>query len=181
LGGIVLAQSSLAATVYKYRTYNQADMEQRGLLQGMTWQEYKQQVTASPLAIDPSLITLVSKGTGIAENNLTIIGYEIPKFVDKPVTQRPIDQYVALVIVVLLIGLLAFALIRRTSPAEVTEIEPELSVEEVLETFNKKQEYVSPIDYEAESEVKKQIEKFVEERPEAVAQLLRNWLSSDWE
>jgi flagellar M-ring protein FliF len=181
LGDVVLSKSSLAATVYKYKTYNQADVEKKGLLQDMTWKEFKEQVASNPLTIDQSLITLVSKGTGIDEKNLTIIGYEIPKFVDKVETPRPIDQYVALVILVLLIGLLAFALIRRTSPAEVTEIEPELSVEEVLETFNKKQEYVSPIDYEAESEVKKQIEKFVDERPEAVAQLLRNWLSSDWE
>lgn len=181
LGDVVLTESSLAATVYKYKTYDQAEVERKGLLQDMTWEEYKEQIVANPLTIDPSLITLVSKGTGIDEGDLTIIGYEIPRFIDKPEVNRPIDQYVALIITVLLIGLLAFALIKRTSPAEVTEIEPELSVEEVLENFNKKQEYVSPIDYEAESEVKKQIEKFVDERPEAVAQLLRNWLSSDWE
>ncbi len=37
------------------------------------------------------------------------------------------------------------------------------------------------IDLEERSEVKKQIEKFVKQRPEAVAQLLRNWLSDDWD
>jgi len=32
-----------------------------------------------------------------------------------------------------------------------------------------------------DSEAKKAIEKFVDERPEAVAGLLRNWLNDDWE
>ncbi len=30
------------------------------------------------------------------------------------------------------------------------------------------------------SEVKQQIDKFVRKRPDAVAQLLRNWLTDDW-
>ena len=33
---------------------------------------------------------------------------------------------------------------------------------------------------EEKSETRKMIEKFVDENPEAVASLLRNWLSEDW-
>ena len=37
------------------------------------------------------------------------------------------------------------------------------------------------IEFEEQNEIKKQIEKFVTEKPESVAQLLRNWLQDDWE
>ena len=36
------------------------------------------------------------------------------------------------------------------------------------------------ISTEQASETRKLIEKFVDENPEAVANLLRNWLSEDW-
>ena len=36
------------------------------------------------------------------------------------------------------------------------------------------------IELEEKSETRKMIEKFVDENPEAVANLLRNWLSEDW-
>ena len=41
-------------------------------------------------------------------------------------------------------------------------------------------EPLEDIDLEAKSETRKMIEKFVDENPEAVANLLRNWLSEDW-
>ena len=37
------------------------------------------------------------------------------------------------------------------------------------------------IEIEEKSEVKKQIDKFVKKKPEAVAQLLRNWLADEWD
>ncbi|NTV90288.1 MAG: flagellar M-ring protein FliF [Clostridiales bacterium] len=37
------------------------------------------------------------------------------------------------------------------------------------------------IDMEERSEIKKQIDKFVKQKPDAVAQLLRNWLSDEWD
>lgn len=182
IGKVLLDQSSLSVIVYRDVNYRQEDLEANGTLnENMTWEQYQDQIiqNLNVFQVDQDLQTAVQNATGI--NNLSIIGYESPKFIPKEIINRPYDQYVMLAILVLLIALLAFGLIKKTAPAEVTEIEPELSVEEVLETYNKRQEYVSPIDYDSESEVKKQIEKFVDERPEAVAQLLRNWLSSDWE
>ena len=37
------------------------------------------------------------------------------------------------------------------------------------------------ISTEEQSEIKRQIDKFVAQKPDAVAQLLRNWLSEDWD
>ena len=36
------------------------------------------------------------------------------------------------------------------------------------------------IEFNEVSEVRRTIEKFVDEKPDAVAQLLRNWLNEDW-
>ncbi len=36
------------------------------------------------------------------------------------------------------------------------------------------------IEVESKSETRKLIERFVDENPEAVANLLRNWLNEDW-
>lgn len=185
-GKVLLEDSSLAATVTNFRIYRQIDAEAQNLVNdNTTWEQYKDQIKAqyaqNPVAlqIPNNIQEAIQTATGIT--NVSLAAYELPIFEDKAIVDRPFDQYAMLALLVLFIALLAFGLIRKTAPAVVTEIEPELSVEEVLETYGKHQEYVSPIDYDAESEVKKQIEKFVDERPEAVAQLLRNWLSSDWE
>ena len=59
--------------------------------------------------------------------------------------------------------------------------EPELSVEEMLaSTRENQQASVDDIDIQEKSETRKAIEKFVDENPEAVALLLRNWLNDDW-
>lgn len=42
-------------------------------------------------------------------------------------------------------------------------------------------EELPDLSIEEQSEIKKQIDKFVQQKPDAVAQLLRNWLSEDWE
>ena len=67
-----------------------------------------------------------------------------------------------------------------TTPAEFfTDEEPELSVEQLLAT-TKENQSLEDIEFSDKSETRKMIEKFVDENPEAVAQLLRNWLNDDW-
>ena len=61
------------------------------------------------------------------------------------------------------------------------EKEPELSVEEMLRTTKEQQEPLEDIDLQEKSEIRKAIEKFVDENPEAVALLLRNWLNDGWD
>ena len=62
---------------------------------------------------------------------------------------------------------------------DVTELEPELSVEQLLAT-TKENQSLEDIEFGEVSETRKMIEKFVDENPEAVAQLLRNWINEDW-
>ena len=61
------------------------------------------------------------------------------------------------------------------------KIEPELSVESLLESTKESQEEMQDIGYNEKSETRILIEKFVEDNPEAAASLLRNWLNEEWE
>ena len=66
------------------------------------------------------------------------------------------------------------------SAVKVTETEPELSVEDLLATTKENEENLEEIELSDKSETRKMIEKFVDENPEAVAMLLRNWINDDW-
>ena len=70
---------------------------------------------------------------------------------------------------------------RSARPLTVEEKEPELSVEEMLRTTKEQQTPLEDIDLQEKSEIRKAIEKFVDENPEAVALLLRNWLNEGWD
>ena len=64
---------------------------------------------------------------------------------------------------------------------DTVEVEPELEVEEMLKVA-KEQVELESIEMKEMLETKRQIDKFVDEKPEAVAGLLRNWLTEDdWE
>ena len=119
------------------------------------------------------------RATGIARDNIHIIAYEIP-FFQESISDFDITTYLPLIVTLLIILLLAFVVWRSTRPEEVVETEPELSVEALLASTNTQQP-VADIDMQDKSEARKAIEKFVDENPEAVALLLRNWLDDDWE
>ncbi len=177
-------KSSIAITVYNNKVYDQEALTNSGALNGMSWEDYKASVPAStPLTIDESLITNIQAGTGIAQ--VSIIGYEVPTFIDAQSTPIDIRQIIMFIVLALLILILAVGLIRNTKEEEITEIEPELSVEDLLLSTQLEEEKeiqrLKEIEYNAENETKRQIDKFVKEKPDAVAQLLRNWLSEDWE
>ena len=61
-----------------------------------------------------------------------------------------------------------------------TEMEPELSVEDLLATTRENEPNLDEIELEDKSDTLLMIEKFVDENPEAVALLLRNWINDDW-
>ena len=85
-----------------------------------------------------------------------------------------------IILTVLIIALLIFVILRGASPLAAEDEEPELSVEQLLAT-TKENQSLDDIEFSDKSETRKMIEKFVDENPEAVAQLLRNWISDDWE
>ena len=90
-----------------------------------------------------------------------------------------ISNYLQIIVFLLIVLLLAFVVWRSTRREEVVETEPELSVEDLLSATSEPP--LEDIDLQDKSEARRAIEKFVDENPEAVALLLRNWLDSGWD
>ena len=111
------------------------------------------------------------------------MAYQKNSFIDKQTTNilSKASFWIQLALAAAILGILIFVSIRSARPLTVEEKEPELSVEEMLaSTRENQQASVDDIDLQEKSETRKAIEKFVDENPEAVALLLRNWLNDDW-
>ena len=183
-GAIVYDTSTLAVTFIKNRVYNEDECKQLGYLDNTTWEEFKAQNADSVvLNVDNTWVDLISNGTGINTNNISVMAYERHYFQDStaPGIMSTVTFWVQIALAVAILGLLVFVVLRSARPLTVEETEPELSVEEMLATTKENQPVVDDIDIQEKSETRKAIEKFVEENPEAVALLLRNWLSEDWD
>lgn len=173
-------QSSLALVALRYRVYDEAQLEADGTLDNMTFEEFMAANSErTQITIPDDEIQLVSNATGVNAANITVIAYEVPKFVEKTRSSRGLKDYLMIILAVLIIALLIFVVLRGTAPVNVEEEEPELSVEQLLAT-TKENQSLEDIEFSDKSETRRMIEKFVDENPEAVAQLLRNWLNEDW-
>lgn len=178
---IQLDQSSLGIVVTRYKIYDEAQLEKDGTLDNMTFDEFMAQNNQTTTFTVPNTeIQLLSSASGVAAGSITVVGYEVPKFVQKTTKSRSISDYLMIILAVLIIALLIFVVVRGTAPVAVDDEEPELSVEQLLAT-TKENQSLEDIEFSDKSETRKMIEKFVDENPEAVAQLLRNWISDDWE
>lgn len=183
-GEVIYADSSLAVTFVKNVMYNEDDVRARGLLDGITWEEYKAQ-NSQPVAaeVDPTWIEAISYGTGVDAARIRVLAYNRPWFTDSEGNAfvNNWSFWVQIVLALVILGLLAFVVFRSARPLTVEEKEPELSVEEMLRTTKEQQTPLEDIDLQEKSEIRKAIEKFVDENPEAVALLLRNWLNEGWD
>lgn len=181
-GTIDYATSSLAIAMITYKEIRQEDVKLQGLLDGITWEEYKLANSDDvKVEVDPELYSMASTATGIPAENITIMSYETPLFYDKPSINVNWNVILSLVMMVVIFGLLAFVVLRtmRVKNEEVEIEQEELSVETLLKSTPESE--LEDIDVENKSETRKMIEKFVDENPESAAALLRNWLNADWE
>ena len=180
-GSIRYGNSSLSVSMIKYREYNEETVERQGLLDGgITWEDFKEQNRASiKQEVDPEFFQLVANASGISEDKITIVAYEEPVFYDKEGFSLSATDITSIVMIILILALLLFVILRSMGPRKkAVEEEQELPVEEVLQSTQ--ETAVEDIDVEAKSETRKMVEKFVDENPEAAANLLRNWLNEDW-
>lgn len=181
MGAIKPSESSIAITLISYMNYNEAEMEKNGQLEGTTYDEFMlANQEAKELTVPQNVVTLVSRATGVPENNIQILAWQVPMFIPKESGGFfTFTNILMLVLAVLIVALLIFVVFKGLAPVEVTELEPELSVEQLLAT-TKENQSLDDIEFSDKSETRKMIEKFVDENPDAAAQLLRNWLSDDW-
>lgn len=179
-GVIKYDSSSLSVSMIRYREYNEESVRAQGLLEGLTWEEYKAAHEDDVrLEVDPDYYKMAANATGINEENITIMAFESPIFHDKPGLGITATDIVSIVMIVLILALLAFVVLRSMRGRKAEESEEELSVESMLQSTP--DDAVTDIDVETKSDTRKMIEKFVDENPEAAANLLRNWLNEDWE
>ncbi|TAH67487.1 MAG: flagellar M-ring protein FliF [Anaerolineaceae bacterium] len=180
VGAIIPDESSVSILARKINTRTEEELEAEGLLDDITFDEYvRANSEGIKLDVDPDIVSMVSLASGISEDDIQIISIEQPVFVPKVVEIRQWTDYLQIVLAVLIVALLLFVVFKGVGPVEVTELEPELSVEQLLAT-TKENQTIDDIDFNEISEVRRMIEKFVDEKPDAVAQLLRNWLNEDW-
>lgn len=179
-GTIDYTNSSVSMVATKTNILTESAARAQGLLDEMSWEEFKY-ANSDPTAldVDESLYGLVSTGTGIPQNRITILAYEQYLFYEEEEGRTSPFFILQIILAALIAGLLIFIIIRSTRPVAVTETEPELSVEDMLATT--KEQRVEDIDLQDKSETRLAIEKFVDENPESVALLLRNWLNEGWE
>ena len=192
-GEFVAEDSSVAVTATNHTVWYEAEVRELGLLDDVTWLEFQDSFGARSAGgvvrefveheNQEAFLEAMRAATGVETVVLTTL--TVHHFVDEMVAPLPLTEIILFSLVLLFVGLMAFALIRRTAPEVVEEIEPELSVEDLLVSSQLEEARESEIDRLAEityadSTIKEQIDKFAAEKPENVAQLLRNWINEDW-
>lgn len=179
-GELQYEASSITVVATRTVLYSEEQLEATGQLNDMTYEEFKA-VNSGVREVETAQedIEAVSNITGIPMENITFRTYESPEFVEAG-SGRALSDILQIVLAVLIFAMLAFVVFRSTRKQPEPEPEPELSVEALLES-TAEQDLLDDIGYSEKSEVRVLIEKFVDENPDAVAMLLRNWLNEDWE
>ena len=187
--GILLEEhSSVAVMATNHIVHYEHVVRELGLLDEMTWLEFQAGIETTEIFEHPShaeFLAMAQAATGL--ENVVIMFQNIHHFVDDMVTPLPTSLIILFSLVAIFLILLVLLLVRRTGTDNVEEIEPELSVEDLLvssqleDARENEMARLAEIKYAADSSVKEQIDKFAEEMPESVAQLLRNWINEDWE
>ena len=177
------ANSSISVVGISYVVYDEKALKADGTLANMTFDEFvAQNSDRIKTTVDQDFYDAVANATGIPVENISFMAYDVPFFKYASSTGREIADYLQILLAVLIFGLLGFVVFRSTRKPQEEVIEPELSVETLLETTKEAtQEGLEDIGYAEKSETRILIERFVEENPEAAATLLRNWLNEEWE
>ncbi len=178
-GLVQYTDSSISVAATSYKIVKEEDAERQGLLDGVTWEDYKlANNVQTKLEVDEDIIDLVSKATGIPSENISMVAYEEVFFEDKEGLDVNATDVIQVALIVIILGLLGFVVLRSMKGERSTEREVELSVEGLLQSTPEPE--LEDIELEEKSKTRKMIEKFVDDNPEAVANLLRNWLTEGW-
>ncbi len=178
-GAIIYGNSSISLALTRIEVVRQDDVKAQGLLDGITWDEYKLANSArTPLEVDDKYYDMVAMATGFPKNNISIVAFSENMFIDSEGLGISATDIMTILLIIVILGLLLFVVLRSMRTEKEEEPEEELSVETMLQS--QPADDLEDISTEAVSETRRMIEKFVDENPEAAASLLRNWLSEDW-
>ena len=178
-GLIDYSQSSLMASMIQYNVIREEDAKTRGELEGIEWEEYKlANAGRTRLEVDEDLAEAVANATGIPVDSISLVAYSENVFFDAEGSRITVTDIIQIVLIIVILALLAFVVLRSMRGEKHEAEEEEISVETLLQSNPEMQ--LESITVENESEERKMINKFVDENPEAAANLLRNWLNEDW-
>ncbi len=184
-GGALTDAASISVATRSYVKYDEDALRAAGELEDMTFEEYQAQIESQGIQqqqVGADIVNAVAMATGIDAERISIIAYQEPVFIPSQGSGRTLTDYLEILLAVLIFALLGFVVFMSTRKEKEPEIEPELSVETLLQTTKEnEEENLEDIGFKEKSEARVLIEKFVDEKPEAVASLLRNWLNEDWE
>lgn len=182
VGTVNTANSSIAVVLSRYVIYDEDTLRKAGQLKGTNFEQFQEENGArTPIDVDEETYGLVQAATGISTDNIQIQAFEVPLFYPSETTAaETVANYLQFILAILIVALLCFVVFKGMKPVEVTELEPELSVEALLAT-TKENQTLEDIQFSDKSLTRQQIERFVDENPEEVALLLRNWLDDDWD
>ncbi len=127
--------------------------------------------------------------TGVPVQNITV---SIQKLAAEEIIQPTLGEtaeelfdrygFYALMLILLIVMVITAMPKRKVVPQVLSLAEAEAAAGAARLTQNDEAaEEIQDINLKEQSELKKQIEKFVQQNPDAVAQLLRNWIAEDWE
>ena len=180
-GAIKYSDSSISVTAINYIVMKEEDYDPAEN-ENMTWNEFKiANKEPIPTEVPEDMINVVSKATGISPENVAMTANNEYVFFDRTGSRMTLTDILQILMILIILGLLAFIIVRSMWMQKKTEEEPEpepLSVESLLES--QPEEVLEDIEIDTGSETKRLIDKFVDENPEAVATLLRNWLNEDY-
>ena len=184
IGKQMLEDSSISVTCKKFAIYNQDKMEKDGTLEeaGQTFEEFVK-ANSNPVQqeVTDDIVEVVARTTGFPTANVKVVAYEIPMFQYSEGPAISVTDILQIVLALLIFAMLGFVVFRSLKPEEEEPVEQELTIDDLIaSTAQEEEEELEDIGYTEKSEARILIEKFVDEKPEAVAQLLRNWLNEDW-
>ncbi len=184
IGKQSLEDSSISVTCKKFAIYNEDKMEKDGTLEeaGQTFDEFVK-ANSNPVQqeVSDDIIEVVARTTGFPSANVKVVAYEIPMFQYSEGPPISVTDIIQIVLAALIFAMLGFVVFRSLKTEEEEPVEQELTIDDLIaSTAQEEEEELEDIGYTEKSEARILIEKFVDEKPEAVAQLLRNWLNEDW-
>ena len=181
-GTVDYTTSSVAVSATRWVVYDEDELKASGQLDGTTFEAFKA-AHSDPVQVqaDQEYIDMIAKATGFDTNNISFVCYERPQFVESSSKGIGLTDILQIALAVLIFALLGYVVFRSTRKQGEEEIEPELSVDALLESTANTGDELENIGYSEKSETRVMIEKFVDENPDAAALLLRNWLNEDWE
>lgn len=178
-GGINYEESTISLAATNMNVIREEDLREQGALDGISWEEYKLTNAGQvQVEVPDDLYEVVSKATGFPVENIAIVAYSENVFFDREGFNMSGSDIMQIVLIVVILALLGFVVIRSMRSEKESEQPEELSVESLLQSQPEVE--LEDIGTEAVSETRRVIEKFVDDNPEAVAILLRNWLNEGW-